>query len=161
MFRNTPAVNTEHVDTQVSAPAEPIPLSVLTLDLAEPPIQGWSTYLASRGVELTLDDLGRLAVSRSDARMLLTEKREAETRRAELFAEQDRRAEQQDRLHRASLPAGIPAGMVPDGLTPAQGMMLADKSSGPQAKSVREQLLERELGSGESMVFNSFAPDDE
>ena len=42
MFRNTPAVNTEHVDTQVSAPAEPIPLSVLTLDLAEPPIEGWA-----------------------------------------------------------------------------------------------------------------------
>jgi hypothetical protein len=51
--------------------------------------------------------------------------------------------------------------MVPEGLTPAQGMMLADKSSGPQAKSVHEQLLERELGSGESMVFNSFGPDEE
>ena len=83
MFRNTPAVNTEQVDTQVPAPAEPIPLSVLTLDLAEPPIEGWAAYLAGRGVELTLDDVGRLAVSRSDARMLLTEKREAEARRAE------------------------------------------------------------------------------
>ena len=76
-------------------------------------------------------------------------------------AEQDRRAEQQDQLHRASLPTGIPAAMVPDGLTPAQAMMLADKSSGPQAKSVHEQLLERELGSGESMVFHSFGPNEE
>jgi hypothetical protein len=165
MFRSVkPDTNTENASCPsepVADPAELVPLSVLTLDLAEPPVGGWAAYLASRGVELTLDDLGRLAVSRSDARMLLAEKREAETRRAKLRAEHDRRAEQQDRLHRASLPAGIPAGMVPEGLTPAQGMMLADKSSGPQAKSVHEQLLERELGSGESMVFNSFGPDEE
>ena len=59
-------------------------------------------------------------------------------------------------IGRVSLPV-FRLAMVPDGLTPAQGMMLADESSGPQAKSVHEQLLERELGSGESMVFNSFA----
>jgi hypothetical protein len=55
----------------------------------------------------------------------------------------------------------IPAGMVPDGLAPAEAMMLAGESSAPRAKSVREQLLERELGSGESMVFHSFGPDEE
>jgi hypothetical protein len=150
----------------VAHPSEPVatelvPLSVLALDLAEPPPEGWHLYLAGRGIEITLDGIGRPSIDRGDARMLLTEKREAEARQAQFRAEQDRRAEQQDRLRRASLPTGIPAGMVPDGLQPAEAMMLAGESSGPRARSVHEQLLERELGSGESMVFHSFGPDEE
>ena len=39
--------------------------------------------------------------------------------------------------------------------------MLAGESSAPRANSVREQLLEVEFGSGESMVFHSFEPDEE
>jgi hypothetical protein len=137
----------------------PVPLSHLGLDLPAP-VEGWTVFLSARGVEITLDDIGRMAIARSDARLLLTEQREAEVRRRERAAELERLAVEQDRLRRANLPTGIPAGMVPDGLAPAEAMMLAGESSAPRAKSVREQLLERELGSGESMVFHSFGPDE-
>jgi hypothetical protein len=102
-----------------------------------------------------------LSISRVAARQLFNEQREAEVRRRERAAELERQAVEQDRLRRASLPTGIPAGLIPDGLAPAEAMVLAGESSGPRAKSVREQLLERELGSGESMVFHSFGPDEE
>jgi hypothetical protein len=53
---------------------EPVPLSVLELDLPAPTI-GWAAGLAERGIEVVLDDLGRLAVSRANARRLFEEKR--------------------------------------------------------------------------------------
>jgi hypothetical protein len=142
-----------------SSHLEPVPLVVLELSLTAP--VEWAAFLADRGMSIIIDDIGRPAVSRSDARLLLTEQREAEARRRERAAELERQAVEQDRLRRANLPTGIPAGMVPDGLAPAEAMMLAGESSGPRARSVREQLLERELGSGESMVFHSFRPDGE
>jgi hypothetical protein len=146
----------------VEVPADdPIPISVLALDLEAPGVGGWDAYLNSRGIEVIVDDVGRKAVSRADARQLLDERRAAEAHAREVMERREAQLVQQDRLRRASLPTGIPAGMVPDGLRPAEAMMLAGESSAPRAKSVREQLLERELGSGESMVFNSFGPDEE
>jgi hypothetical protein len=156
VFRTAPVVEPA---PDVKVPAELIPLVVLELSLAAP--VEWAAFLADRGMSIIIDDIGRPSVSRSDARLLLTEQREAEVRRREKAAELERQAVEQDRLRRASLPTGIPAGMVPDGLAPAEAMMLAGESSAPRAKSVREQLLERELGSGESMVFHSFRPDEE
>jgi hypothetical protein len=55
-------------------PAELVPLSVLELDLPAPG-DGWAAHLAHRGVEIVLDDIGRAAVARSDARMLFAERR--------------------------------------------------------------------------------------
>ena len=56
-------------------PAEPpAPLSHLELDLPAP-VEGWAVFLAGRGVEVTLDDIGRMSVSRGDARQLLIEQR--------------------------------------------------------------------------------------
>jgi hypothetical protein len=158
MFGKTAPVAEPAPDVMV--PAELIPLVVLQLSLAAAPVE-WAALLADRGMSIIIDDVGRPSVSRSDARLLLAEQHEAEVRRRERAAELERQAVEQDRLRRASLPAGIPAGMVPDGLAPAEAMMLAGESSAPRARSVREQLLERELGSGESMVFHSFGPDDE
>jgi hypothetical protein len=162
MFRSVkPETITEVTAADPSEPvADLVPLSVLALDLADPPPEGWHLYLARRGTAITLDDIGRPSIDRGDARMLLTAKREAEAQQAQFRAEQDRRAEQQDRLHRASLPAGIPAGLIPDGLAPAEAMVLAGESSGPRAKSVHEQLLESEFGSGDSMMYHSFGPDE-
>jgi hypothetical protein len=146
----------------VEVPAETlIPISVLSLDLEAPSVGGWDAYLNSRGIEVIVDDVGRKAVSRADARQLLDEKRAAEAHAREVMERREQLLVQQDQLRRASLPTGIPAGMVPDGLRSAEAMMLAGESSAPRAKNVREQLLERELGSGESMVFNSFGPDEE
>jgi hypothetical protein len=56
-----------------------VPLVVLELSLDVPAI-GWNVYLADRDIAITLDDLGREAVSRDDARMLIAEKRENEAR---------------------------------------------------------------------------------
>src|SRR5688572_15876214 len=90
----------------------PIPLSHLALDLPTPPI-GWVAYLGNVGVEIVEDGIGRSAVSSADARLLIAEHRRNEARQAELRARQEAEAVEQDRLRRASLPTGIPAGMVP------------------------------------------------
>ena len=45
---------------------ELIPLSHLALDLDVPP-EGWTVYLEGRGIAVVADDLGRLAIARSDA----------------------------------------------------------------------------------------------
>jgi hypothetical protein len=58
-----------------------VPLSVLQLDL-DTPAEGWPNFLAARDIEVTLDDIGRMAISRDAARQLLTEKREREAERA-------------------------------------------------------------------------------
>jgi hypothetical protein len=133
---------------------------VLELDLSAPPL-GWNFYLAGRGVEITLDDIGRAAISRADARQLLDEHREAEARNREVMERREQQFIQQDQLRRATLPTGIPAGLVPDGMTGAEAMLLAGESSGPRAKSVREQLLERELAhSAPELVYQSIGPDE-
>ena len=135
-----------------------IPLSHLALDLGEP-AGGWDAFLVVRNIAVVTDDIGRAGISRHDARGLLTEGREDEIRRREMAAQQEARAVEADRVRRASLPTGIPAGMVPDGLTPAQGMMLAGEKRRP--RSVREQLLERELNhSAPPPGYQSIGPDE-
>jgi hypothetical protein len=119
--------------------------------------------LASRGIDVIDDCIGRAAITAADARMLITEKREAEVRNREAMERREAQLIQQDRLRRASLPTGIPAGMVPDGLRPAEAMMLAGESSAPRAMSVREQLLQRELAhrSEPELFYQSIGPDQE
>ena len=143
----------------VKVPAgEPIPLSILELDLPAPPI-GWAAGLAEHGISIVFDDIGRRAISRADAKQLFDAQRQDQIRRRDHAARLEQAAVEQDQLRRANLPTGIPAD--PGGLAPVAAMVLAGESSAPRAKSVREQLLERELGSGESLVFHSFAPDEE
>ena len=53
--------------TDVVVPSEElVPLVVLELSL-DAPGEGWATYLADRGISITIDDIGRAAVARSDA----------------------------------------------------------------------------------------------
>src|SRR5687767_60842 len=118
-----------------------IPLSHLALDLAEPPAGGWHVYLAGRGVEITLDDIGRPSVTRTDARMLITERHEAEARKAQKLEEAERAAVEQDRQRRASIWGGIPADMIPVGVSPAQAMVLAEKDARPRRRSELEDSL--------------------
>jgi len=158
MFNKAAPVTESAPDVVV--PADLVPLSHLALDLQAPQL-GWPAYLAGRGVEVTLDDIGRAAISRADARQLFDEQRQAEAEQARKRADLERAAVEQDRLRRAQIWGGLPAGRVPADLQPVEAMVLAGESSGPRAKSVREQLLERELGSGESLVFHSFGPDEE
>ena len=95
-----------------------------------------------RPVSVAVDDVGRDCVSRADARQLVAEHREDQARRARLREEQERRAIEAAEAFRASLPRGIPAGAVPEGMTAAQLMMLSDPMD--QAAE-RESVLEHSL----------------
>jgi len=88
MFRTTAVTEPPH-DVDTSEP--PIPLSVLSLDLPEPPA-GWIAYLNNIGVEVVVDDVGRSAISRVDAKQLFDEHREAEALKAEKRAAAEKRA---------------------------------------------------------------------
>jgi hypothetical protein len=136
-----------------------IPISHLQLDLGEPPVGGWTAYLAGRGIPIVDDEIGRLAITTDDARMLLTEKRENEIRNREVLERHEAQLIQQDQLMRANMPTGIPAGMVPDGMTGAEAMVLAGEKRRP--RSVREQLLEKELSHRPpELVYQSIGPDE-
>jgi len=124
--------------------------------LAEPPAEGWHVYLAGRGVQITLDDIGRPSVTRTGARMLVTERHEAEARKAQKLEEAERAAVEQDRQRRASIWGGIPADMIPVGVSPAQAMALAEKDARPRRRSVLEDSL-----SNSGTVFHPIRHEDE
>jgi hypothetical protein len=86
MFRTAPAAEPAP-DVKFSAD-DLIAISVLALDLAEPPVGGWAAYLKGRGIAVIDDGIGRPSISRDDARQLLDEKRENEARRREIAERQ-------------------------------------------------------------------------
>jgi hypothetical protein len=156
MFRTAPV--TEPAPA-VTDPAEDlIPLSVLRLDLPDAPVEGWPAYLAGRGIEVGVDDIGRSAISRADARQLFDERREAGGRAREVAERQEREAIEQDRQRRARLWAGIPADQLPVGVSAASAMFAADRAARPKRMTPLQEAL-----SGESMTYHSFptAPEDE
>jgi hypothetical protein len=120
------------------------------------PVEVWNVYLAGRGIAVVDDDIGRPAVARADARQLLTEQREAEARGREKAAELERQAVEQDRQRRASIWGGIPADMIPVGVSPAQAMVLAEKDARPRRRSVLEDSL-----SNSGTVFHPIRHEDE
>jgi hypothetical protein len=136
----------------VNVAADVIPLSHLELDLVAP-VEGWTVFLAARGVEVTLDDIGRMSVSRGDARQLLIEQREAEVRRREKAAELERQAVERDRAWRAQLGGGIPANAIPDGVAPAAAMLQAAVDARPRRTSVLQEAL-----AGEALTFHPIGP---
>jgi hypothetical protein len=137
--------------SDVIVPADLIPLSVLQLDLSEPPI-GWIAFLADRHIGVVADDLGRSAISRADARQLFTEARADQVRKAEMHAESEKRAVEADRQWRAQLPRGVPWYEVPDGVLPVVAMTAADRAAQPKRLSPLQEAL-----SGESMTFHRFS----
>ena len=108
---------------------ELIPLSILALDL---PGRDFVAELRSRGVEITVDDLGRAAVSRSVARQLIQEHNEAQTQAAErakaAAAELDRQSEEM----RRAIPRGIEWWKL-EGTHPAEAMLMAAKAAEPHS----------------------------
>jgi hypothetical protein len=158
MFKTTAPEPLPVKVVEVPAAADFVPLSHLSLDLDEPPI-GWLAYLNNVGVEILTDDVGRKAIHRHDARRLFDEHREAEAHAREVMERREQQFIQQDQLLRASLPTGFSAGMVPDGMTGAEAMVLAGEKRRP--RSVREQLLERELAhTGPELIYQSIGPDE-
>lgn len=120
--------------------ADLIPISHLELDLS-PPVEGWAVYLADRRIEIVLDDIGRLSISRGNARRLFDERREAEARKAEMRAESEKRAVEADRQWRSQLPRGVPWYEVPDGVLPVVAMTAADRAAQPRRLSPLQEAL--------------------
>ena len=124
---------------------EAVPLSLISLDLPVPP-GGWAAELAGRDVVVFLDDLGRPSVSRNDARDLFAAHRELEARQARRREEIEQRVLEADQAFRANLPAGLPAGAVPEGISAGLLMMLSDPMPGSRRQSVLEHALEHPAG---------------
>ena len=128
---------------------DPIPLSVLELDLPAP-ATGWGAHLASRGIEITADDIGRLSITRAAARELITEHLEDQVRRREAAAAAERQAIEADQRMRAQLWGGLPASAVPDGVLPVQMMAQALRDERPR----RESLLDHALANPGGIVYH-------
>jgi hypothetical protein len=156
MFRSSPVADIEQVDPNESTSSDLIPLSHLALDLAEPPAEGWHVYLAGRGVEVTLDDIGRMSVSRGDARQLLIEQREAEARKREVLERNEQQAIEADRVRRASIWGGVPAAAFPDGVSAASVMLTAAHDARPR----RQSPLQHALANSGELAFHSLAEHD-
>jgi hypothetical protein len=154
MFRTLP-----DIERPATVPLEQlIPLSVLALDLPVPG-DGWSAHLAGRGIEISTDDLGRLSVSRSDARRLFDEHREHEERKAELLRAADEAAEEYDRARRAQIWKGVSADAIPRGVRAGDAMIAAAR----QAQPKRQSPLEEALSNSPEMAYHAYPanPDEE
>jgi hypothetical protein len=150
MFRTAPAAEPA---PDVMVPADLIPLSVLELDLGAP-VEGWLAYLNAKGVEVVTDYLGRLSISRGDARQLFDERREVEARQAEKRAAVEREAIESDQQRRSQLFAGIPASMIPADVAPAAAMLQAAHDA---AVTRRVTPLQEALSRSEGMTYQSLA----
>ena len=137
MFRAAP-------DTEVATPvamSEPIPLSILSLDLPVPG-EGWPVFLGRRGIAIIPDSLGRDSIGHDAARRLLDEKREAELRACALRDLAEQEAVERDQQRMASLGQGV---KIPDGLSYAEAVMQAELDSQtyrPGRRSLVEDLLD-------------------
>ena len=149
MFRSTDTPVVEPAP-DVKVPADLVPLSHLELDLAAP-VEGWPSFLAARGVEITLYDIGRMSISRGEARTLLVEQREREARGREKAAEVDRAAIEAYRSWRAGVWGGVPADRMPPGVAPAAVMLQASRDDRPR----RTSPLEEALSNSEELTFHS------
>ena len=148
MFRSLPAADPPTHDA-VESSEQLVPLSHLQLDLPAP-VEGWPTFLAGRGISITIDDIGRASVARTDARQLFTEQREAEVRRREKAAELERQAVELDQRRRAQIWRGVPAGLLPADGHPATAMLQAAKDARPR----RQSPLQHALANSGELVFH-------
>jgi hypothetical protein len=154
MFRSPPAAPLPLKVVEVAA-EQPVPLSVLSLDLVAP-ATGWPAYLNSRGIEVVTDDIGRQAIGRADARQLFDEKRETEARRAQHFEAVERQAFADYQQQRARLFHGVSADELPVGVRAGDAMLQAARASLPKRQSPLEEAF-----SGESMTFHPIVSDEE
>jgi hypothetical protein len=132
-------------DEFIKVPSTLIPLSVLSLDIDEPG-NGWAADLAARGIKVQIDDIGRLCISRSDARRLFTERREAAERQRVAQARNDVEAERQ---RVAQLWRGIPADQIPAGMSAAEAMVAGDPDRRPRRPSAVASFLD-----GDHMIMH-------
>jgi hypothetical protein len=98
---------------------------------------------AKRMRGIRFDWAGRPTCSWTAARELLASLR---AERARVVAKIEQQAVEADRVFRANLPAGIPAGSVPTGVSAAELLMLSDPFPAPRRQSVLEHSLEHPSG---------------
>jgi hypothetical protein len=154
MFRTAPAAEPP---ADVVAADDTIPLSHLELDI-DAPGNGWGAYLADKGINVVLDDLGRLSISRGDARTLFTERREAEAHAREVMARNEQAAVQRDQEWRAALPRGAAWYDVPPGVHPATAMLQAAKDAQPRRTPSQVEWL---FGETDTMVYHELPAEDD
>jgi hypothetical protein len=135
---------------------EPIPLSVLALDLDQQPANGWAAYLAGQGISIAFDDLGRRCISRGDAKKLLDAQRQDEIRRQDLAARLEQEAVEKDRQRRAALPKGLAWHQIPLGLSPAEAMAASDPD---RDKRPRRRSLLEESFAGDTLTMHPIRED--
>jgi hypothetical protein len=128
--------------------ADPVPLSVLGLDLPVP-AEGWNVWLAGQGISVVFDDIGRRCVSREDARALLEQQRQSEIRRQDQLVRLEEQAVAADELRRARMFRGIRVDEIPVGMSPAEYMMAGDPDLAPRRKSAAASFLD-----GDEMVLH-------
>jgi hypothetical protein len=144
-------------DNYLKVPAgEPIPLSVLELDLPAP-VGGWPAYLGARGIAIIPDDLGRDSVSRQAARRLLDEHREQEVRAAALARLAEQQAIERDQAFRAQLHPGIPWYALPAGVSYGQAAAAAEAAEQPQRVPSHGEWL---FGETDTMVYHELPHDE-
>jgi hypothetical protein len=135
-----------------------IPLSHLELDL-EPSTAGWAADLATKGVAIELDDLGRASIPRQVARQLIAERREAraaaEVRARELAEQNDAWHAEQYRLNARP---GVPAHLIPEGVSAAAAMVQAGKDAEPQTVPSDTEWM---FGEVDTMVYQPFPQEGE
>jgi hypothetical protein len=134
-----------------------IPVSHLELDI-DAPGNGWAAYLSEKGINVVLDDLGRLAVSRADARRLFTERREAAEKAREVAEANERRAIEADRQWRAALPKGAAWYDVPPGVHPATALLQQANDAEPRRTPSQVEWL---FGETDTMVYHEVPAEDD
>ena len=155
MFRS-PSPEPAAVDeVGTGVPDDLIPLSHLQLDLPEP-AEGWPNYLGRRGIAFVPDRLGRDAVTFGDAKRLLDEARAEQLRQRRVRAQQEAEAVEASRRFHASLPPGLPAGAIPDGVTYGDLVRQAAKDARPRRRSPLEESL-----SGSTLTYHELPRGDD
>jgi hypothetical protein len=99
-------------------------------------------WRAQLGGEVVLDDLGRRCTSREVAKRLFSQRADAEVRQREARERLDAQFIAQAAANRPW--AGLLAGYIPDGVSPATAMLAAAKDAQPRRKSVLEHALSNE-----------------
>ncbi|HET6755942.1 MAG TPA: hypothetical protein VFH23_18535 [Jiangellaceae bacterium] len=94
--------------------------------------------------EVVLDDLGRRCVTRSTARRLFSERADIERRQRE--AQQRHEEELAEQAANNPVRGGVPADLIPDGVSPAAAMLQAAKDAEPRRRSVLEEALTNDSG---------------
>jgi hypothetical protein len=133
-----------------------VPLSHLSLDLPEP-LNGWLAELQRRDIAVVTDDLGRLSISRGDARRLFDEQREAEARQAAKREAAEKAAVEADERRRASIWQGMPAELMPPDAHPAAVMLQSARDSQPK----RLTPLQEALSNSGTLTYHSLSPTSE